>query len=493
MNGIILKIAIILIAYIIFLIVMDIKYKNFIPEINYNIISIAIYCFIIMDAIDNFNDLINEPVILILVLIVIIATLLRKNKFYNFKGIDKKLIKEKENDILDIINQFKNSLEGESDITLANNRLVFEKVSKTQVHECLSLIGNYLDENRIKHAFKDYLHYYTKTIILPIIITIAAIYIVIKAINYEPPISITEQIKIVDEFVIGNNEGNINNYGLAAETDEAIYYAKDFMLYKSDKNLEKETLLVEQPVNNGKDTINVVDEWIFFREGKKIRRVRTDGTNIETIYNGYSMHMQVVGNWIYFISLSDDSKICKIDVNGQNKQFLSEKEEIDDMAVYNETIYYSYEDKENTYLESMNLNETGQQFISNIKTRSMIVDEDYIYYIDDVEDRLNRFDLENKTQEKLSNEQILKFVKDEKYIFYTIKDPDSSYWGFKGLYRMNVDGSNVVTLDGDNYLDEQGIGITENYIFYVSTEGKSHPSMKIVDKNGKSIIGGKVH
>lgn len=185
MESIIFNIAIILIAYIIIQIVMDLKAKNFIPETHYVIVSIVPYCVVIFNrsGIKSFHEIINDSYILLIILVVILGVfiLLRKNKFYHLRRIDKKFIEEKENDISDIINQFKNSLEDESDITLVDNRIVFENVSKAQVQECLLLIGNYLDKNRKKYTYKDYMHCYTKSIILPIIITIAVIYILVKA------------------------------------------------------------------------------------------------------------------------------------------------------------------------------------------------------------------------------------------------------------------------------------------------------------------------
>ncbi|WP_313341147.1 DUF5050 domain-containing protein [Sedimentibacter sp.] len=87
----------------------------------------------------------------------------------------------------------------------------------------------------------------------------------------------------------------------------------------------------------------------------------------------------------------------------------------------------------------------------------MIADEEYIYYLDDIEEKLYRMNLSDKTSEPLSNRQVLKFIKDDCHIYYTLKVPDDSDWRFKGLYRMNTDGSNVVALDGDIYLYEMGM------------------------------------
>ena len=198
--------------------------------------------------------------------------------------------------------------------------------------------------------------------------------------------------------------------------------------------------------------------------------------------------MQVIGNYIYFISLRDDNKIIRIDVNGQNRQILSNKD-IDDMAVHNENIYYSYETKDDVYLELMNIDGSEKQLLSNIKTRNMIVDDEYIYYLDDYEEALYRMNLNDKSIEKLSNKVILKFIKDDKYIFYTLKNPNDKGFRFMGLYRMNLDGSNVVALGSDSYLDELSIGVTEDYVFYTVIDGQDLPGLKIINKDGKEVGG----
>lgn len=491
MDEKLLMVIIILSVYIIISVMMDFKIKNFVSEKYNNIVIIATnFAFIVLVWFGRrLIDEIYNSFVLFLIPIAIFGTyiILKKNKTYCFKGIDKVFVKENKNEISKIIKEYKNyNLDDKSEIFFENNNITFSKVNKSQIEECLLLIGNYLDENREEYTIKDYLTYYTKTIIAPVVIAVAVVLILNKNNSYNSKIVDVEQINIENDFTVGNTEGNINNYGLVAETAESIYYANDIKLYKSDKDLENETVLVVEPGNLGKDTINVVNDWIFYRQGKEIKRARTDGTNIDTIYRGYSLHMQVVGNWIYFISLGDDRKICRIDVNGQNKEFLR-NEEVDDMAIYDGKIYYSYKNQDDVYLEVINTDRTGLQRLANIKTRNMIVDEEYIYYLDDVEEILYRMSLEDKSIEKLSNEQILKFIKDDNWIFYTLKDPNNSDWRYKGLFRMNVDGSNLLALDSESYLDEEGFGVTEDYVFYVATDGKVLPSLKIINKDGTSV------
>jgi len=482
---------IIILVFLIFYMVINFKFKNLIPEI-YNKMLLAVIYFMLIVKLRYENGFLNGLYDLLYILLIMAAaivafTVLKKNKIYFFKGIDKKFIKSRNNEILHILQEYKNNnLDDEASIHLEKSSIVFNGLNKLQIKECISLIGSYIDENKGKYTIDDYVNYYVKTVAVPVIITLAVVTIFIKILSYRPTIEVSEKINIENEYSIGNTEGNINNYGMVAETDDSIYFVRDYKIYKTDKELKNEIIVVDEPANLGKDTINVVEDWIFYRRGKEINRVKTDGKGYEILFIGYSLHMQVVGNWIYFNSVDDDSKICKIDVNGQNKQFLSDGD-IKDMAVYDGKIYYSYKNKEEGFLEVMNMDGSNKQFLSNIRTRNMIVDEEYIYYLDDIEEKLYRMNLKDKTREPLSNEQILKFIKDDSHIYYTLKTPDDSDWRFKGLYRMNIDGSNVVSLDGDTYLDEMGMGVTKDYIFYVAANGKEQPRLKIINMDGIMI------
>lgn len=92
----------------------------------------------------------------------------QKNRIYYFKGIDYKLVKEYKNDIEQIIEDYRDNYLGrKSEITLLKNRVVFEKVNKENAKECLSLIGNFLDENRRDYSLKDYFIYFIKGHLTP--------------------------------------------------------------------------------------------------------------------------------------------------------------------------------------------------------------------------------------------------------------------------------------------------------------------------------------
>jgi hypothetical protein len=119
----------------------------------------------------------------------------------------------------------------------------------------------------------------------------------------------------------------------------------------------------------------------------------------------------------------------------------------------------------------------------------MIVDKDYIYYLQRQDNKLYRLNLENNKKETLSDEKIMKFCKDETWIFYTLKVEGDSHERFKGLYRMDLDGSNLLVLDSDVYLEEVGLGITEDWICFVPSNSSEFSRLNRMSKDGLTVEG----
>lgn len=179
MKDLIIVVVIIGAFFYIISVIMDFKAKNFIYE-KQNILFMLIMV-ITINIIGYVYSYYNEyprtytMMINVVMAIAILGGYLvfQKNRIYYFKGIDSKLVKENMNEIKQIIEDYSTNYLGvRSEITLLKNRVVFEKVSKEHAEECLSLVGNFLDENRRKYTLKDYLLYFIKGHLLPIAIII---------------------------------------------------------------------------------------------------------------------------------------------------------------------------------------------------------------------------------------------------------------------------------------------------------------------------------
>ncbi|TWH83767.1 hypothetical protein [Sedimentibacter saalensis] len=172
MEGIIIEILIIYLIFMAIMVTMDLKLKNFVPEKYSNILIIAMYVviFTVRWAGTGFSPKAYESLSLLIVpaALIVTYTFVIKSKFYCFKGIDKKFVRKNRDEISKIIQEYKlHNLQGKSDISLGSNNIIFERVSASQIKECLSMIGDYLDDNRDKYSAKDYVVYYTKVFIVP--------------------------------------------------------------------------------------------------------------------------------------------------------------------------------------------------------------------------------------------------------------------------------------------------------------------------------------
>lgn len=169
--------------------IMEYKAKNFINE-KHNIFFLLIMMSSIYFIGFKYSYNQNRSYSMLINVLLTIAILggyiiFQKNRICFFKKMDKKLVMENKSEIIQIINDYKsNYTNSNSEITFANSKIVFEKVSKVQAEECLLKIGNLLDENRREYTFKDYLIYFIKGHLIPIVLTIGAAFIFFKFISY---------------------------------------------------------------------------------------------------------------------------------------------------------------------------------------------------------------------------------------------------------------------------------------------------------------------
>lgn len=179
MDDLIKVLVIIGVFFYIISVIMDFKAKNFIYE-KQNILLVLIMAItlnLVGYAYSYFNEYARTYTMMINVVMAIAIfggyLIFQKNRIYYFKGMDYKLVKEYKNDIKQIIGDYRDNYLGrKSEITLLRNRIVFEKVSKEHAEECLSLIENFLEENRRKYTLKDYLLYFIKGHLIPVAIVI---------------------------------------------------------------------------------------------------------------------------------------------------------------------------------------------------------------------------------------------------------------------------------------------------------------------------------
>ena len=65
--------------------------------------------------------------------------------------------------------------------------------------------------------------------------------------------------------------------------------------------------------------INVVGDWIYYITQGKIFKIKTDGTGKTKLNDDISFRLNIAGGWIYYINRSDNLKIYKIKTDGTGR------------------------------------------------------------------------------------------------------------------------------------------------------------------------------
>jgi len=114
-----------------------------------------------------------------------------------------------------------------------------------------------------------------------------------------------------------NKYGNLeyyNNNALLCTQDGMYYIATREGIYKTRDFIEFFDVVEGDTILN----LCVLGDWIYYSSDKTIYRVRTDGTNRETVHDTSRgvVSMNVSGDWIYFVD-NEDGKLYKIIYNGE--------------------------------------------------------------------------------------------------------------------------------------------------------------------------------
>ena len=190
MNDLVTSTAIIAGIFYIIYVIMDLMAYNFIYE-KQNILLMLVMAILMniagfMHSRYYLYDRTSTMLINITVITAFFGGYLvfQRKRVYYFKGIDNKLIKKYKNEIIQIIEDYKaENLGRKAEITFFNNKVTFKKVSKDQTKKCLSLIGNFLDENRKDYKLKDYFLYFIRGHLFPAITAVLIFFIFYKLIQ----------------------------------------------------------------------------------------------------------------------------------------------------------------------------------------------------------------------------------------------------------------------------------------------------------------------
>lgn len=218
------------------------------------------------------------------------------------------------------------------------------------------------------------------------------------------------------------------------------------------------------------------------------------------------------GNWIYYMSLSDDGMqiaINKVRTDGTEKQKLIEKDwEVSSINVYGDYIYFvalepaqEGETIENSSVSSYphnriyKMSTDGKEvtilndgnFSSNLI--SIYVVKDRIYYVG-ANYNIYSMDLFGGDRTKINDNQTGFIGVTDKYILYNDYPEDAEAQGNFVTYVMNLDGSNPRPINGKALYNPNVVG---DVVYYVNSENNAVHRVNIDGSNDEKVYDSKAY
>lgn len=287
-------------------------------------------------------------------------------------------------------------------------------------------------------------------------------------------VSRIEKINFEENLVFGNTLENINNNGMATENEDYIFYVKDLGVYKANKDFSNKESIINRSSGYKISNLNIIDDWLFFSDGKKIRRMNIDDGKTDTIYRmGYTLQFHVLDNWIYFIDVIDDFNVYRMTVNGESIQKVINTP-VYRVALHNNRIYYSYSSNGENYLKFMDLATNEYKTLANIHPKDMILEDNAIYYIDYNDSKIYEYNILNGEVIALADKEVFMFTKDENSIYFVEKVNEMHFKG-NGLYKLCLTDYNELMINNDLFM-HGGLSIVGDWLVYESTEDYRYES-----------------
>ncbi|MFE4894218.1 DUF5050 domain-containing protein [Peribacillus butanolivorans] len=272
--------------------------------------------------------------------------------------------------------------------------------------------------------------------------------------------------------VTGNSYGNMINHGFVAKQDNLLIYMKfndstipfsnNAMMAKKEDGTNEVKL-----TSKGFGDINVMKEWVYytvmpFSDVPMLYRVKLDGTEREKLVKG-AEYVQVNNDKVYYYD-SIKNGLYKMNLDGTDKvQIYSPKAEVTvSFVVDHEQIYFYKpinEEGDEGKLYSMSLNGEHVRKLNDTVSYYQIidgVDEQFLYYTD-ADEHLYKVDKQTGKEKEITDRKFSSLIVDENWIYYL--NPSDHYH----IYKMKKNGEKNQLLLDKKVSD---INVLDNWIYY---------------------------
>jgi len=265
----------------------------------------------------------------------------------------------------------------------------------------------------------------------------------------------------------GNSIGNLStpSYAGCVEQDGWLYYSnwnyKDISkLSKMKKDGTQPTILTNDQVSY----INILGDWIYYinvSDNDSIYKIKTDGSGRCKLSSEKALNITVLGNTIYF---SVSGNICKMDLDGNDKKnIVSDNiDRFNYMNVVGNWIYYV--DNRLGYIQKIRSDGTQKTVLRKKKSRELNVVAGNIYFTDysslSTQWKIYRIDTTGKNETKLFDKPISDLNVTGNNIFFKYSSDNSKY----KIYMINMNGKNQLKISDD--ITDYSFCVVGDWIYY---------------------------
>jgi hypothetical protein len=288
--------------------------------------------------------------------------------------------------------------------------------------------------------------------------------------------------------VTDNIAGNLHHGGLVAEQDGRIYFRHKGSLYRTYSNGRGGVQLLcdDRPA-----MLNVVGNWIYYRNDKENRylyKIGTDGTGRQLLNAESCESVLVVDNWIYYANVGDNNSLYRIYTDGTQRQKLN-NENSWYFAVDDGWIYYINWDGGNIY--KMRTDGKQRQRISTDIAGNLNIENGWLYFCnnnlnDSGYGSIYKMKMDGTQRQQLNNENSYQMNVAEGWIYYC-----GGYNMYssaeQGIYKMRTDGTERQLIRRTTYVNN--ICIIKNLIYFKSSFSSEVLNYMHTDGTGLTQIG----
>lgn len=277
---------------------------------------------------------------------------------------------------------------------------------------------------------------------------------------------------------VGNTAGNLLNRGLVATQGSWIYY--------SDKGIYKEKLDGKSTTKICEDEawyLNVIGEWIYFvniSDAYSLYKIKTDGTQKTKMNSEMTGDLNVVGDWIFYIEtqrvqtgagLDDYTNIWKMKTDGTEKTKIYDNAKtrskdiigiISSLYAAPNMLYFNlhqYEGEDNG-IYKMDVNGAKMDLLNGECCIYTNYASDWIYYR-----QFENFDIYKMKYDGSERTQLSKTKKQKVYNNFSMNvSGDWIYYCENGLYKMNIGSNEAVKVSED---DCEQINVIGDWIYFI--------------------------